>query len=168
MQFCPVPRLISAAITLVACGSVACASRSLMTGTQPSDLRLRVALTAAFSLDPYLWSLPVTLDVEDGGIIASGSLYSPMQKRLAMRRLRDIVGSSTIVDGMTVLSPKNARLRGWRFAPWYRIWRWKPSDTVTGVGTNKRSGQRSAVRYASQVLLCPVATPGLRKTHDSK
>jgi len=66
------------------------------------DFRLELALKAAFSLDPYLWVLPVVLSVEQGRVTVSGQVDLPIQKRFVMRKISEIVDSSAIVDRVSV------------------------------------------------------------------
>ena len=68
------------------------------------DLLLEAAVKAAFSLDPYLWSLPVTVRVSDGCVTVSGKVDHPTQKSLVMRKIRDVVDSAAIVDELKFCS----------------------------------------------------------------
>jgi len=68
------------------------------------DLLSEAAVKAALSLDPYLSSLPVTVSVQDGTATVSGKLGHPTQKRLVMRRISSVIGTSAIVDGVSVAS----------------------------------------------------------------
>ena len=81
---------------------------------QLDDLRLKFALKAAFSLDPYLRVLPVTFTVEQGRVTVSGQVGIPVQKRLVMRKVYEIVDSSAVVDRVSIGHGKPAEARGKR------------------------------------------------------
>jgi osmotically-inducible protein OsmY len=66
------------------------------------DFRLKLALKTAFSLDPYLRVLPITITVEEGVITVSGRVDFPMQKRLAMRKIGEIADSSNVDDRLGI------------------------------------------------------------------
>lgn len=72
-------------------------------GADPlEDLRLKLALKTAFGLDPYLGVLPITITVEEGSVTVSGHVDLAMQKRLAMRRIGEIVDSSDVIDRLGI------------------------------------------------------------------
>jgi osmotically-inducible protein OsmY len=68
------------------------------------DLLSEAAVKAALSLDPYFSSLPVTVSIQEGTATVSGKLGHPAQKRLVMRRISSVVGTSAIVDAVSVAS----------------------------------------------------------------
>ncbi len=68
------------------------------------DFLSEVAAKAALSLDPYLWSMPVTVRAGDGRLTVSGTVELPAQKRLVMRKMSQVVDSAAIVDELVVAS----------------------------------------------------------------
>jgi len=73
-----------------------------------------VAAKAALSLDPYLWSMPVTVSARDGRLTVSGMVELPVQKRFVMRKLSQVVDRAAIVDELIVASvrPTDEARRG--------------------------------------------------------
>ena len=72
-------------------------------GADPvDDLRLKLVLKTAFSLDPYLRALPITFTVEECIVTVSGQVAIPMQKRFVMRKIGGIVDSSVVVDRVRI------------------------------------------------------------------
>jgi osmotically-inducible protein OsmY len=63
---------------------------------------MRLAVKAAFSLDPYLRVLPITITVKPHSVTIEGQVYTPMQERLALRKLNGIVGSSNVTNRLTI------------------------------------------------------------------
>jgi hyperosmotically inducible protein len=68
------------------------------------DFVTELAAKAALSLDPYLWSMPVTVQVREGRLTVSGMVERPGQKRLVMRRMSQVVDRAAIVDDLIVAS----------------------------------------------------------------
>ena len=73
-----------------------------LSADQFDDFQLKLALKTAFSLDPYLRVLPITITVEEGVITVSGRVDFPMQKRLAMRKIGEIADSSNVDDRLGI------------------------------------------------------------------
>jgi osmotically-inducible protein OsmY len=67
------------------------------------DFLIEVAAKAALSLDPYFWSMPVTVSAREGRLTVSGTVELPTQKRLIMRKMNQVVDGA-VVDELVVAS----------------------------------------------------------------
>jgi len=80
-------------------------SGRLTASADPVDNVLsEMAAKAALSLDPYLWSMPVTVSARDGRLTVSGMVELPVQKRLVLRKMSQVVDGAVIVDELVVAS----------------------------------------------------------------
>jgi len=101
-------RIIAIAVVAALSSVLALFGQCTASADPVDDLLSEAALKAAFSLDPYLSSLPVTVEVIDGRTTVSGKLGHPVQKRLTMRKVRTVVDESAIVDRVSVVSVESA------------------------------------------------------------
>ena len=102
------------------------------------DLLLEAAVKAAFSLDPYLSILPVTVSAMDGRVTVTGKLGHPAQKRLVMRKVGGVVGASVIVDkvSLPLLEPSD----GTRTSAPGAVVKEDKAQPAVGEGMEKRPG----------------------------
>ena len=96
----------SVAVTLSIGMSLFLSSSGRLTASaDPVDNVLsEMAAKAALSLDPYLWSMPVTVSARDGRLTVSGMVELPVQKRLVLRKMSQVVDGAVIVDELVVAS----------------------------------------------------------------
>lgn len=104
----PTARIIAIAVLAALSFVLALLVQRTASADPVDDLLSEAALKAALSLDPYLSSLPVTVEVRDGRTTVSGTLGHPAQKRLAMRKVRSVVDESAIVDRVSVVSVESS------------------------------------------------------------
>ncbi len=100
----PTARIIAVAVLAGVVTLIALLVQRTASADPVDDLLSEAAIKAALSLDPYLSSLPVTVQVRDGRTTVSGKVGHPAQKRLAMRKVRSVVDGSAIVDEVSVVS----------------------------------------------------------------